>query len=99
MAGTGTTLIVGAGRSGLALARLLAAEGGSPALADERVERASLPADLRELPWFGGKPERKWLVGVETLAISPGVPATAPLPLWAAELGIPVRSGRPHRCR
>ncbi len=90
MTAANETLILGAGRSGIALARLLRARGGVPVLADEKLGPEVLPADLAELRFLGGAPERSWLDGMGTLALSPGVPQDGLLPTWAAAAGIKV---------
>jgi len=80
------TLVIGAGKSGVAAANFLAARGGvvltdsspSPALPmplDERVERV-----------FGAEPP---LDDVAEIVVSPGVPLTIPLLQAAAARGIP----------
>ena len=50
-------LILGAARSGLALARLMRARGGDPHLADARLTRDDLPADLGDVRFLHGGQE------------------------------------------
>ena len=75
-------LVVGLGSSGLAAARLAAADGSEVWATDLRseselaTELAALGGDVRT--FLGGHPE-SCLDGVETVIASPGVPADAPV--------------------
>ena len=86
----GSALILGAGRSGQAMARLLVAGGAEPVLADERLDPAALPADLGRLPFRGGPFALDWLEGVGRLILSPGVPLDSPAVRAARAAGIVV---------
>jgi UDP-N-acetylmuramoylalanine--D-glutamate ligase len=82
-------LIVGLGSSGLAAARLAAADGSEVWVTDLRAE-AELTAEVESLgtevqTFFAGHPE-SCLDGVELVIVSPGVPADAPL-LETARVG------------
>ncbi len=90
MSDPGKTLILGAGKSGQAAARLLAAEGRGVRLADEKRLPASLPDSLAGIETREGAFESEWLDGVEALVISPGVPPTSPALRAAREAGLPV---------
>jgi UDP-N-acetylmuramoylalanine--D-glutamate ligase len=87
-------LVVGLGRSGLAAARLAAADGSEVWVTDLRLEREM--ADIGELPngtrtFFGGHPEA-CLEGVELVVVSPGVPPEMPLLAVARERGLEIRA-------
>ena len=86
----GKVLIVGAGRSGQALARLLRAEGREALLADEKLASRDLPADLQETPLLGGPFQSAWLAGIERVVLSPGVPGDGAAARAAAAARIPV---------
>ena len=86
-------LVVGLGRSGLAAARLAAADGAEVWVTDLRPEAelsdavAGLPGGVRT--FFGSHPDA-CIDGVELLVVSPGVPADAPLLEGARDRGISV---------
>jgi len=86
-------LVVGLGRSGLAAARLAAADGAEVWVTDLRLEAelsdvvAGLPGGVRT--FFGSHPDA-CIDGVELLVVSPGVPADAPLLEGARERGLSV---------
>ncbi len=87
-------LVVGLGRSGLAAARLAAADGSEVWVTDLRLEREM--ADIGELPngtrtFFGGHPEA-CLEGVELVVVSPGVPPEVSLLAAARERGLEIRA-------
>lgn len=87
--------IVGAARSGIAVARLLKNAGAQVFVSDAAPETAKPEAAgaLRQLEIafeFGGNSSR--LLEVRTLVISPGVPSGAPIVQQAAERGISVAS-------
>jgi UDP-N-acetylmuramoylalanine--D-glutamate ligase len=84
------TLIVGAGKSGVAAANFLAARGGRVALADANAS-PDLPMQLddRVTRCFGCQDEAL-LDGVEEIVVSPGVPLDIPLIERAAARGIRV---------
>jgi UDP-N-acetylmuramoylalanine--D-glutamate ligase len=86
-------LVVGLGRSGLAAARLAAADGAEVWVTDLRPETelsevvAELPGGVRT--FFGSHPDA-CVDGVELLVVSPGVPADAPLLEGARDRGVSV---------
>ncbi|MDR2340326.1 MAG: UDP-N-acetylmuramoyl-L-alanine--D-glutamate ligase [Deltaproteobacteria bacterium] len=87
-------LIIGAGLSGAALARLLLALGAKVTLADQKTE-GELPDALAALGGLKvatllGKGFPKSPEGFDLVAISPGVPIDHPLLLEARRMGIPV---------
>lgn len=86
-------LVVGLGRSGIAAARLAAADGAEVVVTDRRLGD-ELGDALPQLPrgtelFLGGHPESS-LEGVDLVVVSPGVPPTAELPVMARERGIEV---------
>jgi UDP-N-acetylmuramoylalanine--D-glutamate ligase len=88
-------LIVGLGSSGLAAARLAAADGSEVWVTDLRAE-AELTAEVESLgtevqTFFAGHPE-SCLDGVELVIVSPGVPADAPLLETARAGGIEINT-------
>ncbi len=91
-------LVLGLARTGLAVARFLAARGARVVGADERTEQRMSQArdELLRLPvpaacHFG--PERTaWLDGVDAVVPSPGVPGNNPLLVEAVGRGIEVLS-------
>jgi UDP-N-acetylmuramoylalanine--D-glutamate ligase len=89
----GKVAILGFARSGRALAAALADRGVAVAVADEKPESAFADsAELREKGvefYFGGSGEPA-LDRADWLALSPGVPLTAPAVLAARRRGIPV---------
>ena len=84
------TLVVGAGKSGVASANFLAARGERVLLADSAKE-PSLPValDTRVERAFG-RDDVALLDDVTTIVVSPGVPLTIPLLQQAATRAIPV---------
>jgi len=84
------TLVIGAGKSGVASANFLAGRGTSVVLADAKAN-PSLPftLDERVVRAFGTEDEGL-LDDVELIVISPGVPLTIPLLQRANALAIPV---------
>ncbi|PYQ32021.1 MAG: UDP-N-acetylmuramoyl-L-alanine--D-glutamate ligase [Acidobacteria bacterium] len=84
------TLVIGAGKSGVASANFLARRGASVVLADANAN-PSLPftLDERVVRAFGTEDEGL-LDGVELIVISPGVPMTIPLLQRANALALPV---------
>jgi UDP-N-acetylmuramoylalanine--D-glutamate ligase len=88
-------LVVGLGRSGLAAARLAAADGSEVWVTDLRLEH-EMADEVCELPsgtrtFFGGHPEI-CLEGVELVVVSPGVPPEVPLLSAARRLGLEIRA-------
>lgn len=86
-------LVVGLGRSGLAAARLAAADGAHVVVTDRRAE-PELTSAVAGLPsgtelFLGGHPG-DCLDGIDLVVLSPGVPPTSDLPDMARVRGIPV---------
>ena len=82
--------IIGAGRSGLAVARLLRSEGESLLVSDARpageMEEARALLESIDVEYeFGGHTER--LLTAETIVLSPGVPPDLPILQQAREMG------------
>lgn len=84
--------VFGAGRSGVAAANFLAAEGVHVAITDalprealQHVEKL----DDRVKTFFGGHPDDV-VEGVDTIILSPGVPRSIPILAGAADRGVPV---------
>jgi UDP-N-acetylmuramoylalanine--D-glutamate ligase len=88
---TPRVLVAGAGKSGVAAANFLAAEGERVVLADSKAE-PSLPYELDERVTraFGEQDEDALLDGVAEIVVSPGVPLNVPLLTRAAIRSIPV---------
>jgi UDP-N-acetylmuramoylalanine--D-glutamate ligase len=85
-------LVVGLGRTGLAVARHLDARGAAVRACDARADLA-LPEDLpRSVEVVRGQDGVELLGGVDLVVPSPGVPADAPVLRRAVRLGIPVLS-------
>ena len=87
------TVVLGAGRSGLAAARFLAALERPVVLTDARAEPAgALELDLarRGIPGVWGSHPLALLDACEELVISPGIPRTIPFVAEALERGLPV---------
>ena len=81
--------VLGAARSGLAVARLLSEEGASVFVSDAGAEKESAKGILESLriPYeFGGHTERALETG--TIVLSPGIPPTIPLLAEAESRGI-----------
>jgi UDP-N-acetylmuramoylalanine--D-glutamate ligase len=84
------TLVIGAGKSGVASANFLAARGDSVVLTDAAAA-PSLPVPLDErVERAFGRDDASLLDGVTTIVVSPGVPLTIPLLQHAAERIIPI---------
>jgi UDP-N-acetylmuramoylalanine--D-glutamate ligase len=84
------TLVIGAGKSGVAAANFLAGRGGEVLLTDTN-EHPDLPYPLHEnVASAFGKQDASLLEDVGTIVLSPGVPRTIPLLLHASVLPIPV---------
>lgn len=84
------TLIVGAGKSGVAAANFIAARGGSAVLADSKPQ-PDVPYELEpNVERAFGRDDLALLDGVDEIVLSPGVPSTIPLLREAAERAIPV---------
>ena len=86
-------LVVGLGRSGVAAARLAAADGAEVVVTDRR-STSELAEALGQLPtgshtFLGGHPEA-CLEGVDLVVVSPGVPPTAEMLVIAGNRGLDV---------
>lgn len=86
------TLVLGAGKSGVAAANFLAARGERVLLADSKAD-PELPYELDPRVERGfGREDNGLLDGVGEIILSPGVPANIPLLQHAASHAIPVVS-------
>jgi UDP-N-acetylmuramoylalanine--D-glutamate ligase len=84
------TLVIGAGKSGVASANFLAARGEEVVLTDSAKE-PNLPVDLHaSVERAFGRDDVGLLDGVDSIVVSPGVPLTIPLLQRAAERIIPI---------
>lgn len=84
-----TTLVIGAGKSGVAAANFLAARGEAVAINDAKAHPdLPLPLDERVVRVFGH--DDVALEGVREIVVSPGVPLTVPLLTRARERAVPV---------
>jgi UDP-N-acetylmuramoylalanine--D-glutamate ligase len=87
----GRALVLGAGRSGMALARFLVARGESVTVSDLK-EPTAPPDAPRGVDLVYGPQDATLLDGVETVYASPGVPWDAPVLEVARSRGIEVSS-------
>src|SRR5947209_17702756 len=84
------TLVIGAGKSGVAAANFLAARGDEVLLTDSNAN-PNLPYPLHEnVARAFGTQDASLLDGIGTIVLSPGVPRTIPLLQAASLLPIPV---------
>ena len=87
------TLVLGLGETGLSMARWLAREGADVRVADTRAAPPNLAPLQQALPAVtvhcGGFAEELF-VGIDLIAISPGVPLADPMIARAACRGVPV---------
>src|SRR5437867_9312675 len=85
-----TTLVIGAGKSGVAAANFLAARGDRVSISDANAS-PDLPyrLDDRVVRFFGSQNDAL-LGGVTEIVVSPGVPLTIPLLQRAAAQAVPV---------
>jgi UDP-N-acetylmuramoylalanine--D-glutamate ligase len=84
------TLVIGAGKSGVAAANFLAVRGEEVSITDANAHpNLPVPLDDRVVRFFGHQDESA-LAGVTRIVVSPGVPLTIPLIQRAAALAIPV---------
>jgi len=91
--GTGKTLVVGLGKTGLSCARYLAAQGVPVAITDSRERPPGLDELRSELPdiaLFLGEFDAAVFEAAEQLVVSPGVSVDHPLIRAAVERGVPV---------
>lgn len=83
-------LVVGAGKSGIGAANLLASQGEDVSITDSN-PHPELSSSLNErVVRFFGHEDESALAGVETIVLSPGVPLSSPLLQRAAALAIPI---------
>jgi UDP-N-acetylmuramoylalanine--D-glutamate ligase len=86
------TLIIGAGKSGVAAANYLASRGGHVVLADSKPQ-PELPYELESgVDRAFGREDERLLDGVGEIVLSPGVPVNLPLLREAGARSIPVIS-------
>lgn len=88
-----TVLVIGLGETGLSLARWLSEQGANIRVADSRKEPPGVAALRKEMPHADlhcGPFGDELLLGVDRIAISPGVPVAEPLVQRAITRGIPV---------
>ena len=84
------TLVIGAGKSGVAAANFLAARDASVVLTDSKPNPdLPYPLDERVVRVFGAQ-EESLLDEVSQIVLSPGVPTTIPLLVAAATRAIPI---------
>lgn len=86
-------LVLGLGETGLSMAKWLTRQGATVRIADSRAAPpalAALKAALPEVTVRTGAFQREDFLGIDLIAISPGVPLTEPLVQQAAERGVPV---------
>jgi UDP-N-acetylmuramoylalanine--D-glutamate ligase len=84
-------VVVGVGVAGRAAARVLAEEGADVRVSEARPDVGE-QTDLRELgiEVLGGGHEPGHLDGATLVVVSPGVPPSAPVIVWARDRGLPV---------
>ncbi|MEX2203300.1 MAG: UDP-N-acetylmuramoyl-L-alanine--D-glutamate ligase [Actinomycetota bacterium] len=84
-------VVVGLGVAGLAAARVLAEEGADVRVSEARPDVGE-PVELRELgiEVLGGGHAPGHLDGATLVVVSPGVPSSAPVIVWARDRGLPV---------
>jgi hypothetical protein len=82
--------VVGAGESGLAVARLLLRRGARVRISDRRA--VDIPEDLKGCAWERGGHSVEFLQGVDLLVRSPGIASHEPVIVDLREWGVPVLS-------
>ncbi len=82
--------VVGAGRSGLAVSRLLASQGARVRITEQR--HVEVPRDLEKCSWELGGHSLDFMEGVELVVRSPGVDPRIPLIRGLRQRGVPVVS-------
>ncbi len=88
-----SVLVIGLGETGLSLARWLTAQGAQVCVADSRVTPPGADTLYKDMPQVDahfGPFRDESLIGVERIAISPGVPLAEPFVQRAIARGIPV---------
>ncbi|MEJ5376824.1 MAG: glutamate cyclase domain-containing protein [bacterium] len=82
--------VVGAGRSGKAVSRLLLSRGAKVRISEQA--RITIPQDLRDCRWELGGHSLKFMEGVELVVRSPGVDPKLPLIKGLRQRAVPVVS-------
>lgn len=82
--------VIGAGRSGIAVARLLLQEGASVRISEK--ESRQIPKDLSECKWEMGGHSLEFMEGVDIIVLSPGVDPSMSLVRELRARGVPVLS-------
>lgn len=82
--------VVGAGRSGLAVSRLLASKGARVRISEEQL--LDVPEDLKHCQWELGQHSLDFMEGVELVVRSPGVDPRIALIRGLRQRGVPVVS-------
>jgi len=88
-----SVLVIGLGETGLSLARWLMAQGAQVCVADSRATPPGADTLYKEMPQVDahfGPFRDESLIGIERIAISPGVPLAEPFVQRAIARGIPV---------
>lgn len=88
-----SVLVIGLGETGLSLARWLTAQGAQVCVADSRATPPGADMLYKEMPQVDahfGPFRDESLIGIERIAISPGVPLAEPFVQRAIARGIPV---------
>lgn len=88
-----SVLVIGLGETGLSLARWLTAQGAQVCVADSRATPPGADTLYKEMPQVDahfGPFRDESLIGIERIAISPGVPLAEPFVQRAIARGIPV---------
>ncbi|MFA6121347.1 MAG: UDP-N-acetylmuramoyl-L-alanine--D-glutamate ligase [Sideroxydans sp.] len=88
-----SVLVIGLGETGLSLARWLTAQGAQVCVADSRATPPGADTLYKEMPQVDahfGPFRDESLIGIERIAISPGVPLAEPFLQRAIARGIPV---------
>ena len=88
-----TVLVLGMGETGLSMAEWLLRQGANVRAADSRATPPNLDAMQRAVPAaqvFAGAFAAKTFIGIDLIAISPGVPLAEPLVQQAAKCGVSV---------
>jgi UDP-N-acetylmuramoylalanine--D-glutamate ligase len=84
------TLVIGAGKSGVAAANFLAARGETVAITDSKAHPdLPIPLDTRVVRFFGDDGSISF-DGIREVVVSPGVPLTIPLLERARASGLPI---------
>jgi UDP-N-acetylmuramoylalanine--D-glutamate ligase len=88
-----SVLVIGLGETGLSLVRWLTAQGAQVCVADSRIAPPGIDTLYREMPQVDvhcGPFREESLIGIERIAISPGVALAEPFVQRAIARGIPV---------